>query len=193
MSRIGNKVISIPSTVTLDIRPNVKLKVMGPKGTLDVLLLPGISVDFKDGILTVKRINNEQVNKMNHGTVRANLNNAVKGVTEGYKKALEIRGIGYRANMQGDKLCLHIGYSHPVIIKPEPNSKITCKDATNIIVEGIDKRAVGQTAALIHDARAPEVYKGKGIRYVGEYVPHKEGKRATAAAGGAGGAAPAAK
>ena len=187
MSRIGKKIINIPSTVTLDIRQE-KVKVMGPKGTLDVRLMEGITLDFKDGILTVKRINDEKINKMNHGTVRANINNAVKGVTEGFKKALEIRGIGYRANMQGEKICLHIGYSHPVVIAPLPNSKITCKDATNIIVEGIDKFAVGQTAALIHDARAPEVYKGKGIRYVGEYVPHKEGKRATAAAGGATGA-----
>jgi len=188
MSRIGNKVIKIPTTVTLDIRPEVKVKVMGPKGQLDVNLLPGISAEFnkESGELTVKRANDSF--KMNHGTVRANINNAVKGVTEGFTKALEIRGIGYRANMQGEKLNLHIGYSHPVIITPEPNSKIKLKDATNIIVEGIDKRAVGQTAALIHDARAPEVYKGKGIRYVGEYVPHKEGKRATAAAG-----APAAK
>ncbi|MCQ2794152.1 MAG: 50S ribosomal protein L6 [Bacilli bacterium] len=188
MSRIGFKIIKIPSTVTLDIRPE-KVKVMGPRGTLDVRLIPGITCEFKDGILSVKRINDEQVNKTNHGTVRANLNNAVIGVTDGYKKALEIRGIGYRANMQGEKLCLHIGYSHTVIITPEPNSKITCKDATNIIVEGIDKQAVGQTAALIHDARAPEVYKGKGIRYVGEYVPHKEGKRATAAGGPAAGGA----
>jgi len=187
MSRIGLKTIKVPSTVTLDIRPNVKVKVMGPKGNLDVTLLKGISCEFKDGVLSVKRDNDEY--KVNHGTVRANLNNAVKGVTEGFKKLLEIRGIGYRANMQGEKLCLHIGYSHPVVITPEPNSKISCKDATNIIVEGIDKQAVGQTAALIHDARAPEVYKGKGIRYVGEYVPHKEGKRATAAGGPAAGGA----
>ena len=186
MSRIGNKIINIPSTVTLDIRPGVKVKVMGPKGTLDVLLLEGIACEFKDGILKVTR--KDDTYKMNHGTVRANLANAVKGVTEGFSKALEIRGIGYRANMQGDKLCLHIGYSHPVLVAPIPNSKIICKDATNIIVEGIDKFAVGQTAALIHDVRAPEVYKGKGIRYVGEYVPHKEGKRATAAGGATGGA-----
>jgi len=189
MSRIGNKIINIPSTVTLDIRPGVKVKVMGPKGTLDVLLLKDITIDFKDGVLTVKRDNDAQETNMNQGTVRANLANAVKGVTEGFTKKLEIRGIGYRANMQGTKLCLHIGYSHPVTIEPLPNSKISCKDATNIIVEGTDKFAVGQTAALIHDARRPEPYKGKGIRYVGEYVPHKEGKRATAATG----AAPAAK
>lgn len=184
MSRIGLKAITIPSTVTLDIRKE-KVKVMGPKGTLDVKLIDGITLDFKDGILHVKRANNEKVMKMNHGTIRANINNAVKGVTEGFKKELEIRGIGYRANMQGEKLCLHIGYSHVVEIKPLANAKISCKDANNIIVEGIDKHAVGQTAALIHDARRPEVYKGKGIRYVGEFVPHKEGKRATAAAGGA--------
>lgn len=186
MSRIGFKTIKVPSTVTLDIR-DYKVKVMGPRGNVDVKMIPGITCELKDGILTVKRNNDSKESKMNHGTVRANLNNAVIGVTDGFKKALEIRGIGYRANMQGDKLCLHIGYSHPIIIKPEPNSKITCKDANNIIVEGIDKQAVGQTAALIHDARAPEPYKGKGIRYVGEYVPHKEGKRATAAGGATGG------
>ena len=188
MSRIGNKIIKVPSTVTLDIRPGVKVKVMGPKGTLDVALLPNVSVNFKDGVLNVNKDIDNDVTNMNQGTVRSNLNNAVVGVTEGFKKLLEIRGIGYRANMQGTKICLHIGYSHPVIIEPLPNSKISLKDATNIIVEGIDKQAVGQTASLIHDSRRPEPYKGKGIRYVGEYVPHKEGKRATAAAG-----APAAK
>ena len=182
MSRIGLKLIKVPATITLDIR-DYKVKVMGPKGTVDVAMLPGISCEFKDGSLKVNRKDDEIETKTNHGTVRANLNNAVIGVTEGFKKELEIRGIGYRAQMQGDKICLHLGYSHPIIVAPLPNTKISCKDANNIIVEGIDKCAVGQVAAEIHDARAPEPYKGKRVRYVGEFVPHKEGKRAAAGGG----------
>ena len=185
MSRIGLKGINIPSTVTLDIR-DYKVKVMGPKGSLDVMMLEGLKVEFKDGVLKVTRVDNSITHKTNHGTMRANLNNAVKGVTEGYVKNLEIQGIGYRASMKGEKIALFVGYSHPVEIAPLPTCKISVKDQVKITVEGVDKQAVGQTAAMIHDARAPEPYKGKGIRYVGEYVPHKEGKRATAAAGGTG-------
>lgn len=184
MSRIGNKIINVPSTITLDIRPGVKVKVMGPKGTIDVKLLPHISLERKDNTLIVKRDNEEKDTNMNQGTVRANINNAIIGVTEGYKKELEIQGIGYRAQAKGDSaITLFIGFSHPVEIKALEGCKITVKDTTKITVEGIDKQAVGQTAAEIHAVRPPEPYKGKGIRYVGEYVIHKEGKRAAAAGG----------
>lgn len=178
MSRIGNKLIPVPAGVTVEVNGNVAT-VKGPKGTLNVKLNHGISIHVDGEHLICKRINDTKQIKQNHGTTRANLHNAIVGVSEGYKKALEMRGIGYKAQMKGNAVELWAGYSHTVVVEPVEGVKITIVDPTNIVVEGCDKQAVGQTAALIREVRSPEPYLGKGIRYKNEYVATKEGKRAS--------------
>ena len=177
MSRIGLKEIKVPAGVTLEQKDGV-MKVTGPKGSLEVKIPAVIKVDLNDGTLKCSRVNEEKHTKQLHGTTRANLNDAIIGVTEGFKKELVIVGIGYRAAMRGDSVVMNVGYSHEIVIKPEPNSKITCTSATEIVVEGISKQAVGQTAALIRGTREPEPYNGKGVMYKGEHIIRKEGKRA---------------
>ena len=177
MSRIGNKHITLPAGVTVTVSGDVA-KVSGPKGNLDVKINEGISIEVEGNNVIVKRANDQKQVKQNHGTVRANLHNAVVGVSEGYKKSLEMRGIGYKAQMQGDKVVLWAGYSHTVTIVPNKGVKVTLPSPTEIDVEGIDKQAVGQTAARIREVRRPEPYLGKGIRYKDEHVATKEGKRA---------------
>ena len=177
MSRIGNKLITLPAGVSVTVNGNVA-KVSGPKGNLDVTINEGISVKVEGTTVTCTRANEEKQTKQNHGTTRANINAAVVGVSTGYKKSLEMRGIGFKAQMKGSDVELWAGYSHTVVIKALPNAKITCTSPTEITVEGIDKQAVGQTAAAIREVRPPEPYLGKGIRYVDEYVATKEGKRA---------------
>ena len=177
MSRIGNKHITLPAGVTVAVEAS-SVKVTGPKGTLVVPVNHGISVEVEGTTVVVKRANDLKQTKQNHGTTRANIHNAVVGVSEGYKKSLEMRGIGYKAQMQGANVVLWAGYSHTVTIKPNEGVKITLPSATEIDVEGIDKQAVGQTAARIREVRRPEPYLGKGIRYKNEYVATKEGKRA---------------
>ncbi|MBO4856469.1 MAG: 50S ribosomal protein L6 [Bacilli bacterium] len=177
MSRIGNKHIELPAGVTV-VEENGFAKVSGPKGTLLVSLNTGIDMKVEGNIVSFTRQNEQKQTKQNHGTVRANVHNAVVGVSQGYKKSLEMRGIGYKAQLQGNNLVLWAGYSHTITIVPNEGVKITIVDPTNIDVEGIDKQAVGQTAARIREVRRPEPYLGKGIRYKGEYVATKEGKRA---------------
>ena len=177
MSRIGNKHISIPAGVTVSVEAN-SVKVSGPKGSLNVPLNRGISVEIEGANLVCKRENDTKQVKQNHGTTRANIHNAIVGVSEGYKKELEMRGIGYKAQLQGNKVVLWAGYSHTVEIVPNEGVKVTLPSPTEITVEGIDKQAVGQTAARIREVRRPEPYLGKGIRYKDEYVATKEGKRA---------------
>ena len=177
MSRIGNKHIDLPAGVTVSVEDRT-VKVTGPKGTLYVPLNSGIDMKIDGTVLTFTRQNEQKQTKQNHGTTRANVHNAVVGVSEGYKKSLEMKGIGYKAQMQGNDLVLWAGYSHTITIKPDQGVTIKVIDPTNIDVEGIDKQAVGQTAARIREVRPPEPYLGKGIRYKGEYVPTKEGKRA---------------
>lgn len=179
MSRIGNKIISIPEKVTVTINGN-EAKISGPKGNLDVIINEGITVTVEGNTIVCKRANDEKQIKQNHGTTRANIHNAIVGVSEGYKKSLEMRGIGFKAQMQGNNVVLWAGYSHTVTVEPNPGAKIVCTSPTEITVEGIDKQAVGQTAARIRAVREPEPYLGKGIRYVDEYVATKEGKRAGA-------------
>ena len=173
MSRIGNKLIAIPAGVTVDINgSNVHVK--GPKGEMDVVLNHGTNI-------AVKRANDEKQIKQNHGTSRANLHNAVVGVSEGYTKTLQMIGIGYKAVMHGEDIEIFAGYSHTIMIKPEKGVKLEVKVVNNnneIYVTGIDKQAVGQTAARIRNIRRPEPYLGKGIRYKGEHITLKEGKRA---------------
>ena len=183
MSRIGNKHIEIPAGVTVEVLENA-VKLTGAKGSLVVPVNAGISVEVEGTTLICKRANDQKQTKQNPGTTRANIHNAVVGVSEGYKKSLEMRGIGYKAVMKGESVELFAGYSHTIIITPEKGVKISLpevKGNTGIVlvqVEGIDKQAVGQTAALIRNVRRPEPYLGKGIRYQGEYVATKEGKRA---------------
>ena len=177
MSRIGNKHITLPAGVTV-VQEGSNAKVTGPKGSLLVSLNSGIDMKVEGNVVSFTRHNEQKQTKQNHGTVRANVHNAVVGVSEGYKKSLEMRGIGYKAQLQGNNLVLWAGYSHTVTIVPDAGVKVVIVDPTNIDVEGIDKQAVGQTAARIREVRPPEPYLGKGIRYKGEYVATKEGKRA---------------
>jgi large subunit ribosomal protein L6 len=179
MSRIGNKHIEIPAGVTVTVEGNAA-KVTGPKGTLLVPINKGISVEIEGTTLVCKRESEVKQIKQNHGTTRANIHNAIVGVSQGYKKTLEMRGIGYKAQMKGQAVEIWAGYSHTVVINPEEGVKITLPNATDIEVEGIDKQKVGQTAALIREVRPPEPYLGKGIRYKDEVVITKEGKRAGA-------------
>lgn len=177
MSRIGNKHIALPAGVTVTVEGS-NVKVSGAKGSLVVPVNRGISVEVEGTSVVCKRANDLKQTKQNHGTTRANIHNAVVGVSEGYKKSLEMRGIGYKAQMQGANVVLWAGYSHTVTIKPNEGVKVTLLSPTEIDVEGIDKQAVGQTAARIREVRPPEPYLGKGIRYKDEHVVTKEGKRA---------------
>ena len=180
MSRIGNRLIQLPEGVTLQVNDNVAT-VTGPKGTLNVTLNHGISVEIEGNIVKVVRANDTKQIKQNHGTTRANLNNAVVGVHEGYKKVLQMEGIGYKAVMQGNDVVLSAGYSHTVTITPNEGVKIEVGMVNNkpeLTVSGINKQAVGQTAARIREVRPPEPYLGKGIRYSDEVILRKEGKRA---------------
>ena len=177
MSRIGNKHIDIPAGVTVTVEDN-GVKVAGPKGTLLVPVNHGITVTVEGNSVVCKRNSEVKQVKQNHGTTRANIHNAIVGVNSGYKKELEMRGIGYKAQLQGANVVLWAGYSHTITIKPNEGVKVTLPSPTEITVEGVDKQAVGQTAARIRVVRPPEPYLGKGIRYKDEYVATKEGKRA---------------
>ncbi len=177
MSRIGNKHIEIPAGVTATVEGST-VKVSGPKGNLVVPVNHGITVEIEGTTLVCKRANEQKQTKQNHGTTRANIHNAIVGVSQGYKKELEMRGIGYKVQLQGNDVVLWAGYSHTITIKPNTGVKVTLPSPTEIVVEGIDKQAVGQTAARIREVRPPEPYLGKGIRYKTEHVALKEGKRA---------------
>ncbi len=180
MSKIGQKPITIPEgvTVTIDGR---NLTVVGPKGTLSLLVRQEVKVNIVDSVVTVERKSESKIAKSMHGLVRSLVFNMVTGVDKPWKKELELIGVGYRANVSGNKLVLSLGFSHPVeVIAPEGIEFATVEN--KVIVTGIDKTLVGQVAADIRKKRKPEPYKGKGIRYVGEYVRRKSGKAAKAAA-----------
>ncbi|ESA48249.1 ribosomal protein L6 [Streptococcus pyogenes GA40468] len=175
MSRIGNKVITMPAGVELTNNNNV-ITVKGPKGKLTREFNKNIEIKVEGTEITVVRPNDSKEMKTIHGTTRANLNNMVVGVSEGFKKDLEMKGVGYRAQLQGTKLVLSVGKSHQDEVEAPEGITFTVANPTSISVEGINKEVVGQTAAYIRSLRSPEPYKGKGIRYVGEYVRLKEGK-----------------
>ena len=177
MSRIGKNPIPIPSGVTVKIDGNTSV-VKGPKGEHKQHIPDGLTFDQKDGQLTVSRPNDTKTIRAKHGLVRALIANQVHGVTEGFEKKLEIIGVGYRAAVKGKVLDLQLQFSHPVNYPIPADVSITCTDNTHITVAGIDKQRVGQVAAEIRAYRKPEPYKGKGIRYVGEYVVRKAGKAA---------------
>lgn len=181
MSRIGNEPVKIPAGVTIDIS-KTEVKVTGPKGELiTVLMNPNITVTQKDGVVTVARLDDEKANKAYHGLMRSLINNMIIGVTEGYKKELEVNGVGFKVNLNGQKLKMALGFSHDVEFEAPEGIKLTV-DGLNITVEGIDKQLVGQTAAQIREFKKPEPYKGKGIKYADEYVIRKAGKTAGAGA-----------
>ncbi|HEP3298493.1 TPA: 50S ribosomal protein L6 [Streptococcus pyogenes] len=175
MSRIGNKVVTMPAGVELTNNNNV-ITVKGPKGELTREFNKNIEIKVEGTEITVVRPNDSKEMKTIHGTTRANLNNMVVGVSEGFKKDLEMKGVGYRAQLQGTKLVLSVGKSHQDEVEAPEGITFTVANPTSISVEGINKEVVGQTAAYIRSLRSPEPYKGKGIRYVGEYVRLKEGK-----------------
>ena len=178
MSRIGNKTITIPAGVEVDIKAGNEVTVKGPKGTLTRQFDSSMEIENNEGVITVKRPNDEKHVKQLHGTTRALLHNMVVGVSDGFKKELVITGIGYRAAVQGQTLTLNMGYSHPVIINVEEGVKVECPKQDQIVVSGIDKQRVGEIAANIRAVRKPEPYKGKGIAYKGEHIRRKEGKTA---------------
>ena len=177
MSRIGNKSISLPSGVTVEVKDQL-LTVKGPKGALSYEFPSVITLEQKDNTLHFTRPNNEKETRSLHGTVRALVNNMVKGVSEGFEKVLEIVGTGYRAQLQGKKLVVAAGYSHPVELVIPEGLTITVPNPTEIHVAGCDKQLVGQFAADVRIIRKPEPYLGKGIHYRGEYIRRKEGKKA---------------
>lgn len=178
MSRIGNKIIEIPAGVEVSISADNKVEVKGPKGTLSQTFNPNLTIEKSENTITVKRPNDLKKYKQLHGTTRALIQNMIVGVTDGYKINLQIIGLGYRAAIQGNKLVLNVGYSHPVDIPVIEGIKVEVDGNTKISVEGIDKQAVGEFAANIRAVRKPEPYKGKGIRYADEQVKRKEGKKA---------------
>ncbi|MFA5386654.1 MAG: 50S ribosomal protein L6 [Candidatus Paceibacterota bacterium] len=180
MSKIGKKPISIPKEVEIKTEGQI-IEVKGPKGVLNLNLLPGIKTDMKDGVLTVSIINNEEQTRINWGTMRSLLANAIEGVEKGFSKILEIEGVGYKAVMDGDKLVLSVGFSHPVKMDPMEGVKIST-EKNQIIITGINKEKVGEMAAKIRAIKKPEPYKGKGIRYQGEVIRRKAGKKAAATA-----------
>lgn len=175
MSRIGYKAVELPAGVEVKQDGNV-VTVKGPKGELTREFSDLIKINVEGNVVTFERSSDDNKSKSLHGTTRANFHNMVVGVSEGFKKELELHGVGYRAQMQGKKLVLNVGYSHPVEFEEEDGIIYETPSATSIIVSGINKEEVGDCAARIRATRAPEPYKGKGIRYVGEFVRRKEGK-----------------
>ena len=174
MSRIGKKPITVPAGVEVKIEEGNLVTVKGPKGTLTKQLHPDMILNMNGDVITVELKNEEQNNLQ--GLTRTLLNNMVVGVSEGFKKELEVNGVGYRVQKQGNKLVMSMGFSHPVEFEDRGDVKIEAPNPNTIIVTGSDKEAVGQLAAEIRKVRPPEPYKGKGIKYVGERIIRKEGK-----------------
>lgn len=175
MSRIGRKPITVPSGVDITLDNSV-ITVKGPKGTLTRELHKDMKVSVEDNQILVERPSDNKLHRSLHGTTRSVVSNMVSGVTEGFTKTLELVGVGYRASKSGEKLVLNVGYSHPVEITPEAGISFEVPSNTKIIVSGINKERVGEYAANIRAVRAPEPYKGKGIKYEGERIIRKEGK-----------------
>lgn len=185
MSRIGLQPITVPGGVTIEVEPGNMVTVKGPKGELKEQISDDLSIKQDDGVVTIERPNNQYRMRSQHGLARTLINNMVVGVTQGHSKALEVQGVGYRAQLQGKNLLLNMGYSHPVTVDAPNgiNFEVQADEKsrqTTIIVSGINKAVVGQVAADIRKVRKPDPYKGKGIRYKGEIVKLKAGKRAAA-------------
>ena len=175
MSRIGNKPITVPEGVEVTIVDNV-ITVKGPKGTLSKEFHKNMNIKLEDNVITVSRPDDEPANRSLHGLTRTLINNMIIGVKDEFKRELEINGVGYRAQKQGNKLVMNLGYSHPVEMEAPEGITFDVPSANQIIVRGIDKELVGQTAAVVRTKRPPEGYRGKGIKYVEEVIRRKEGK-----------------
>lgn len=175
MSRIGRMPVAIPAGVTVSVDGNT-VTVKGPKGELKQSFAPQLTIKVEDGHINVTRPNDEKENRSLHGLTRTLISNMVEGVTKGFSKELEIQGVGYRAQKQGNQLVMNLGYSHPVTFDDTADITIEVPNPNRIVINGIDKQKVGQFAAEVRETRPPEPYKGKGIRYVGEYVRHLAGK-----------------
>jgi len=175
MSRIGNKPITIPEGVEVTLNDK-NITVKGPKGTLSKEIHKNVDVKVEGNVITVSRIDDEPANRSLHGLTRSLINNMIVGVKDEFKRELEINGVGYRAQKQGTKLVMNLGYSHPVEMEAPAGITYDVPNPNSIIVRGIDKELVGQTAAVIRTKRPPEVYRGKGIKYVEEVIIRKEGK-----------------
>ncbi|MFB7157506.1 MULTISPECIES: 50S ribosomal protein L6 [unclassified Lysinibacillus] len=176
MSRVGKKIIEVPANVTVTVAADNSVTVKGPKGELVRSFHQDMKIEQEGNAISVSRPSDSKEHRTNHGTTRALLANMVTGVSAGFEKSLELIGVGYRAQLQGKKLVLNVGYSHPVEFTPEDGLEVEVPSNTKIIVKGISKERVGALASNIRDVRPPEPYKGKGIRYEGEYVRRKEGK-----------------
>src|SRR5262245_16877942 len=177
MSRIGRKPIQIPDGVEVDIKPGA-VTVKGPKGELNQHVSRDMTVAIEDGTVMVQRPTDRGEHRALHGLTRSLIANMVEGVTDGFERRLEIQGVGYRAQLKGKALEMSLGYSHPVTIPAPEGIDFEVPQPTEVIVRGIDKQLVGETAARIRKSRPPEPYKGKGVRYAGEHVARKVGKRA---------------
>ncbi len=175
MSRIGNKPITVPEGVEVKL-DGMHLTVKGPKGTLEREIHKNMTVSIDGNVITVTRPNDEPENRSLHGLTRTLIHNMIEGVLNEYKKELQIVGVGYRAQLQGKKLVMNLGYSHPVEMDAPEGITFEVPNANTIIVRGIDKEVVGQTAAVVRTKRPPEVYHGKGIKYSDEHIRRKEGK-----------------
>ena len=176
MSRIGRAPIAIPAGVEVTMAEGNVITVKGPKGTLERKLNPQIEVEIENGVINVKRPDDEKQSRSLHGLNRTMIANMITGVTQGFSKELEVNGVGYRAAKEGTNLVLNIGYSHQVTIPEENGITIDVPNPNKIVINGIDKQAVGQFAADVRKRRPPEPYKGKGIKYVDEVIRRKEGK-----------------
>lgn len=176
MSRVGKKPIEVPADVTVTIGKNNEVTVKGPKGELTRTFNADIKIEKEENVVTLTRPSESKDHRTIHGTTRALLANMVEGVSKGFERSLELVGVGYRASLQGEKLVLNVGFSHPVEFTPEDGLNVEVPTNTKIIIRGINKERVGALASNIRQVRPPEPYKGKGIRYEGEVVRRKEGK-----------------
>lgn len=175
MSRIGLKPITIPAGVDVNIDTNT-VTVKGPNGTLSLDAHPNMAISVEGSEIIVSRPNDQKENRSLHGLTRTLIANMVTGVTEGFKKTLEVNGVGYRVQLQGSSLVMNLGFSHQVIMEAPEGIKVECPSATSIVISGADKQKVGQFAAQVREKRPPEPYKGKGIKYSDEHIRRKEGK-----------------
>jgi large subunit ribosomal protein L6 len=180
VSRIGRKPVALAKGVKVETTGG-KLKVTGPKGELSASIPGSITIDVKEGVAHVTRSADTKQQKALHGTWRAHLQNMVHGVSEGFNRKLEIVGVGYKAEVKGKKIQLSLGYSHPILFMPPAGIKIEIPQPTSIVISGIDRQLVGQVASKLRSFRPPEPYKGKGVKYEGEYIRRKAGKAAATA------------
>ena len=176
MSRIGLKPIVVPAGVEISVSDANTVTVKGPNGTLSYDVNPNITVTVAEGVITLSRPNDAKKNRELHGLSRSLVANMVEGVTTGFKKNLEVNGVGYRVQVQGNELVMNLGFSHQVTMTPPEGVKVECPSANAIVISGADKQAVGEFAACVRKQRKPEPYKGKGIKYAEEHIRRKEGK-----------------